>query len=83
LCNLLLDDIYNGRLGESAEITKLVAFTSNNLAQNSAHDLHYMNKNKEPNIRGKGRTFAERVFGKSLTMKTSFGAAKGAMTLRT
>ena len=37
--NLGLDDIDDGGLGESAEITKLVALASDDLSHDSTHDL--------------------------------------------
>lgn len=42
-CYLLLDDIYNTGLGESAEIAKLVSFASDDLAHNATHNLSKAN----------------------------------------
>ena len=44
--NLLLDMVDNTRVCDGAEITKLVPFTSHNLAHDTAHDLEY--KENEP-----------------------------------
>lgn len=84
LGNLLLDNINHTRFSNSAEITELIAFTSNDLAHDATHDLHQHESLYDRLGRNRsGLAFPERVLGRSLTMKIFLGAAKGPITFLT
>ena len=82
LGNFLLDSVDDSRLRERTEVTKLITFARNNLTHNTTHDLKgELNSRLIAGM--KQRTLPERVLGRSPTMITFFGAAKGPITLRT
>ena len=82
LGNFLLDSIDNPRVREGAEVAKLITFTGNDLTHDTTHDLKGV-LNSHLIAKMKMRTLPERVFGRSPTMITFLGAAKGPITLRT